>query len=54
MQRKRDGFIKYGGVEKKGILVQDSFNKKSIATHRKNVSQVIYTGLEDLTFHGYH
>ena len=28
---------------KNGILVQVSFNEKSTATHRTNVSQVIYT-----------
>ena len=32
-----------GGAVKR--LVQASFNKKSIATERTNVSQVIYTGV---------
>ena len=38
--------FKYGGVVKlyTFVLLQASVNEKSIATHRKNVSQVIYTG----------
>ena len=30
-------------AKKNGILVQASFKRKSTATHRKNVSQVIHT-----------
>ena len=37
-------------TQKNGIYVQVIFNEKSIAIHRTNVSQVIYTGFTITNF----